>query len=192
MSLARLFTKLSQKLVNHLGEVGGPRSDQVDSEINNIIDFINSEAFRTLFVDPVVRETAANTTETDLSSFTIPADTFDSDGDFMIFLTGVNFAANANTKRYRVYFNGTVIYDTTALAFNNVNLFLLSYLYRRTSAVLTGMFMSLDPGGTNTQLVDIGGQDFTVGNIIKSTGQNGTASAQDIQQFGLIIVKGSV
>lgn len=192
MSLIRLFTKLGQKLVNHLGEVGGPRSDQVDAEINNIVDFINNEAFRTLFVDPPVRETGANTTETDLSSFTIPADTFDADGDFMILFTSVNFAANGNTKRYRVYFNATVIFDTTALAFNNVNLFLLSYLYRRTSSVLTGMFVSIDPSGTGTQLVDIGGQDYTVGNIIKSTGQNGAASAQDIQQFGLIIVKGSV
>lgn len=150
--------------------------------------------FGTYFVDLVVRATPASTSETDLSSKSVAANTFGNDGDFLIYIAGVNYAANANTKRYRVYWGSNVLFDTAAQAFNNVNMFVIGYIYRRSSSILTGMSMGFVPSGGNSivQLTDIGSQDFTVANTFKSTGQNGTATAQDIEQFGFISVKGSV
>lgn len=150
--------------------------------------------FGTYFVDLVVRSTPASTSETDLSSKSVAANTFGNDGDFLIYITGINYAVNANTKRYRIYWGANVLFDTTAQAFNNLNEFVIGYIYRRSSSILTGMSMGFVAGGGSgtVQLTDIGSQDFTVANTFKSTGQNGAASAADIEQFGFISLKGSV
>lgn len=155
----------------------------------------NISNFGTYFVDPNVRATIADTNETDLSSKTLSANVLGNDGDFLLFCAGVNYAANANTKRYRIYFGGTVVFDTTAIAFNNVNQLYVGYLYRRTSAILTGMIGMIATSGSTLVgpgLVDLGSQNFATTNVFKSTGLNGAASAADIEQFGFIVMKGSV
>jgi len=147
------------------------------------------------FVDPAVRATIANTTETTFSTVSTSANVFAADGDFLIYLTNFKTAANANTKRFRVYFGATVLYDSGALALNNIFVYVMGFMYRRTSTVVTGAAMSLDPGGgaaTLTSLADAGGQNFATTNVFQTTGLNGTASAADIQQFGLVTIKGSL
>lgn len=151
--------------------------------------------FGTYFVDATARATIANTTETDLSSKTVAANTFAADGDFMIGFAEIAYAANANTKRYRLYFGGNVIYDTTALALNGVDHMILFVLFRTAATTLFTFVMPhstsalLAPGSAITSATS---PTFANSNILKSTGLNGTASAGDINQRAFITVKGSV
>jgi hypothetical protein len=169
-----------------LGKLALPAGIGSTPSTDNISNFGN------YFSDPAIRATVADTNETDFSSKTLSANVFGADGDSIIIVSGINYAANANTKRSRLYFAGTAIFDTGAVAFNNVNLFLIGYIYRRTSSVLTGMILGFSPSNNFVQLVDIGSQNFATTNILKSTGLNGTASAADIEQFGFFLYKGSV
>lgn len=52
------------------------------------------------------------TGEDDLSAYTIPADTLNTNGDQIEFIMTFTFAANANAKRVRVYYGATTIYDS--------------------------------------------------------------------------------
>jgi len=156
-------------------------------------DFISN--FGTYFIDPTVRATPASTTETDFSSRTLAANTLANDGDCLVILTGVNFAANANNKTYRISFAGNNVYTAGPAAFNGTNLIVMGYLYRRSSTSLSGFIGSIATAAgasTGVQFTDVGSQNFATTNILKSTGQNGTASANDMQQFGFIVLKGSV
>lgn len=149
----------------------------------------------TYFSDPVARATIADTNETNFSVKTVGANVLAADGDFLAILTGFTAAANGNTKRFRLYFGATAFFDTGAVAFNNVNMFVLSYLFRRGAAIFTSLTASIVTAagaGTTVQLSDTGGQDFTVSNTLKSTGLNGTASANDMIQRGFIVIKGSI
>lgn len=59
--------------------------------------------------------------EDDLRSFTLAASTLNNSGDTIYFDATGLFAANANNKRVRAYFGGTLIFDTTSLALNGGN-----------------------------------------------------------------------
>lgn len=193
MSLARLFTTLSQKKVLHLGDVGGPRSDQLDAELNNIINAFNI-GFGVYFADVAVRQTGANTTETDFSTKTVLANTFANNGDLMIFASRTVYAANANTKRYRVYWDSSVIFDSGAVAFNGVNQFLIGVIFRENSTTLSTIFANIVGTAINPAVSTtfVNTTSFTVNRTLKTTGQNGAASAGDIIQAGLFLMKGSV
>lgn len=146
------------------------------------------------FTDPVARQTTAVTTEETLSSKTMPPGMLANDGDFLFVMSCFSGGANANTKRFRIYFGTTVIYDTGAQVFNNVSHTVFGYIYRRTSTILSGAFGSLTTTlGVGSGMVrnDVGGIDFTISNVLKTTGQNGAAVAADIIQFGFIALKGS-
>lgn len=170
------------KLLLPAGIGATPSSDQISN-------------FGTYFIDPTARATIANTTETDFSTKTASANVLAADGDFIIVMAGFTTAANANNKRYRIYFGATTVYDSAALALNNRSALILGYMYRRNSTTLSSYVGALAVEGVSllaTAATDAGGQDFTVSNIIKSTGTNGTASANDIVQRGFILLKGSV
>jgi hypothetical protein len=59
--------------------------------------------------------------ETDLHTYTLSASTLSATNDYVEWESGGVFANNANNKQIRAYFNGTLIYDTTALAFQNTS-----------------------------------------------------------------------
>lgn len=149
----------------------------------------------TYFSDGTSRPTPASTTETDLSTRTMAANVMATDNDFIFGFANVTYAANANTKRYRIYVGATAFFDTGAVAFNNVEHFIIFLLIRRTSAILRGIFASLTTNagtGSGASFVENGAFNFAASNIIKSTGQNGSASASDIVQRAFVLVKGSV
>lgn len=61
------------------------------------------------------------TGEDDLMTYTIPASTLATNGDRIEFKMAGTFAANANTKRVKVKYGATTIFDTTAIAFNGTD-----------------------------------------------------------------------
>jgi hypothetical protein len=63
----------------------------------------------------------ANTTEKTAWTFTLPANSLNTDGDAIRILIRFNAAANTNVKRFKVYFGGTggtAVWDSGAVAYN--------------------------------------------------------------------------
>lgn len=74
------------------------------------------------------------TGEDDLFLFEVPANTLGTDKACIVAVAAGTFAANANNKRIRVRFGGTVIFDTTALALNAGDWFLETRVFRSGSS----------------------------------------------------------
>ena len=72
-----------------------------------------------LFENTVTVGNTATTNEEDLHTFTVPAGRLVATGDAIFIRSWVFNAANANSKRTRVYFGSTLIGDSTALGSNN-------------------------------------------------------------------------
>jgi hypothetical protein len=124
--------------------------------------------------------TVANTTETDLHAYAVSGGTLAANGDQInVKFSGLT-AANGNTKRLRVYFGTTVIFDSTAVAFNAAHWEIEATIIRvsATTCRVTakGLF------GTNVSLVTYTAATETLANslALKLTGTNGTSNAGDI------------
>lgn len=131
--------------------------------------------------------TAANTTETDLWTYSLPAGALSADGrGVRITAFGTN-AANANVKVVRGYFGGTSFVAQNAAA-NGVN-WRVTYEILRSSAtaqVLSGIaFSSTGVGGPTAYATPA--ETMANAITIKVTGQNGTAAANDICVKGAIV-----
>lgn len=134
----------------------------------------------------------ADVTEDTLHTFTVPANTLSTAGQWLRWQTSVVMAANGDTKRTRVYFGATVIGDTTAVAFNNQSFTVTCDVYMVTAvtqkaycytgaipttaaawgsggAGTTGGFNSTTPAETLTGAV-----------VMKITAQAGAANANDV------------
>lgn len=71
-----------------------------------------------------------NTSENDLKSTTIPAGLLSSNGDMIHFVCAYRTAANATTKKLRIYFGTTQLCSTGDVALNNVNIALEGWIIR--------------------------------------------------------------
>jgi hypothetical protein len=126
--------------------------------------------------------TPASTTETDLFSYTVPASTLNNDLEILDGVVSGTFAANANNKQIKVYFGGTVIFDSSALAFNNGTWTIEFDIIRESSTVVrcNARFTSdLTTLSSSSKYTRITGLTLSSTNILKVTGTNGTASAND-------------
>lgn len=105
MSLARVHDPLSLQLVRRLGDAGGPRADHVADELDSLI------AWAKLSPRCIHRDTSTvNSSGTGpdvLHTFSLPADSLSTDGDYLTVWYGGNFAANATTKSVQAQFGGT-------------------------------------------------------------------------------------
>lgn len=122
--------------------------------------------------------TAANTDEADLHSYTLSGGTFAANKEKVrAEFCGTN-AATATTKRYRAYFGGTLVLDSTALTLNNVSWSIDLTVTRVSSTTFrvkaTGLF------GT-TPVVTYTAVTATAANslVLKVTGTNGTGNLND-------------
>lgn len=143
------------------------------------------------FTDVATYQTGANTNETDFSVKIVEANTFADDGDFMLFTSRSLYAANANTKRYRIYWDSSPFFDTGTVAFNGSAQFLIGMIYRENSTTLKTAFANLVGTAINpaVSITAVTSTSFTVNRTLKITAQNGTASAGDITQAGVFILK---
>ena len=138
--------------------------------------------------------TGANTTETDLAIYTMPAGAMDSSVSGVSNTSGVHVyawgttAANANTKTIRLKFDGTTLKSNTVTAApNGLDWLIDLHLHRYDSTNQTGivkMWVSTTDQGTNVL-----SPTSTLANaiIIKVTGQNGTSSSGDISLRGFCV-----
>lgn len=137
--------------------------------------------------------TGANTTETDMYTYTLPASVIAQAGDAVELDAVGQFANNANNKTIKAYFGGTEILTTGAQAFGTVavtswHIRMKCYEDAATTGnnqVCWAEFTTDDTTATSKTITKVvkTTATYTAANVIKVTGTNGTASANDIVFF---------
>ena len=143
----------------------------------------------TLHSDTVAVATDADTTEKDLLTYTLPANSLSADGKGVRIGFGVSTSANTDNKTIKIYFGSTVIYtvSSTTAFFSAIGEILVvrrgvsSQIYYTPSiGYQTDLGILVVPVFSTTE-------DETTSNVIKVTGQNGVATAGDITAEHLIV-----
>jgi hypothetical protein len=139
--------------------------------------------------------TTAVTSEEVLHSYTLPANTIAGNRGMRVRATWTS-AANANTKTFRIKLNGVTIYDSSAAvptdtAPNNGRIHTDFIIQRNgnTTGKVQGV-ATISTTGTSPVAVGVGqltGLNWRNDQTVEFTGQNGTASANDIVLQAVII-----
>lgn len=131
--------------------------------------------------------TIANTTETDLWTYTLPAGALNADGRGLRLTAWGTFGANANVKTVKPYFGATVLINWAAAA--NGNGWMTSVSILRTSATAQTASAGLQSNSGTYVFSGVTTPAETMANaiVVKITGTNGTASANDICLKGAIL-----
>ncbi len=131
--------------------------------------------------------TDANTAEKDLITYSLPANSFSADGRGVKITAWGSVATNGNTKTIRLKFGATIIRQIGPSGMNGLD-WRIDGLVIRTGATTQDAMA--------TEFLDVSAQDTTISTpaetlsgavVIKITGQNGTASANDILAKGILI-----
>ncbi len=135
-----------------------------------------------LTVNTTQAGTIADTNETDLWTYSLPANTLNADGRGLRITVTVTFAANANTKTARLYFGGSSLTINPGVAAPNGVVAAAIYTVLRTGATAQLMTRAVANVGSSTQGVSQIAPAETMANAItiRVTGLNGTASANDV------------
>lgn len=130
--------------------------------------------------------TAANTTETTLASYTLPANALNANGKGVRIKAWGTCGATANNKTMKLYFGAAVI--TTPVAATNAKNWFLDMLVIKngddTQSIIGQGVVDVTPV---TPYFNAGAIDDGAGILIKMTGTNGTAAANDIVCKGMIV-----
>jgi hypothetical protein len=131
--------------------------------------------------------TTAVTTEEDLWTYSLPANTLSANGKSLRITVWGTTAANANTKNVRAYFGGTEVaagQSTTSGANWRIDV----VLHRTGASAEISNGLTIFGGAVAGNQSDASLTSDTTGAIpIKVTGQNGTAAANDIVFRGAIV-----
>jgi hypothetical protein len=110
MSLVRTNSPLGKLIIRNIGDVGGPRSDLVDAELDNIIAWAKLSP-RVIKVDTSVVGTITTGLDS-MHSFSLPANSLAATNDWVRFRYAGNLAANDNQKRLQITFDAQVLENT--------------------------------------------------------------------------------
>lgn len=129
--------------------------------------------------------TGANTTETDLHSWTAPAGLLGKDGAKIVATFSGIFANNVNTKRLRLKYNASTILDTGVLTGTVAGTWVIEVTIMRISSTSVRYAAKAFVNGVTVTapivtMAELNVTNHTATKILKVTGQNGTASASDI------------
>jgi hypothetical protein len=128
-----------------------------------------------------------STTETDLMTYTLPANALITDSDSIEIIAWGTTAANANNKTVRLKFGSTYLLQSTTAAANGVSWKFHAIVSKTGAATQTAVAeMQSSATFTNTTTVTAPTETLSSTVIVKVTGQSGTAS-NDITQLGMII-----
>lgn len=132
--------------------------------------------------------TAANTNETDGFTYTLPANSLSANGKGVRLTLWGSTAANGNNKTLQLYFGGSSVYTTGAVAANAKN-WRVEMVILRTGVGGQDIAINGHFDGTLIVASNIVTQtkDETATLVIKNTMTNGTANASDIVTEGAIL-----
>lgn len=145
-----------------------------------------------LYVDTTAVATGADTNETTLMSYTLPANTLTASGEGLRILAWGITAANGNNKTIKAYFGAGLSSNRGVLALNN-GAWCIDCTIVRTSednqdSIANSTFgvAGADVSASEVRFSAIT-ETESAGILIKITGENGTESADDISCQGLRI-----
>lgn len=132
------------------------------------------------------------TVETDLATYTLPANGLANTGDMLRCVFTGQYAGHATAdERLRVYFGGTAVTDTTALGITSASDWTITTDMMRVSSntirVRSTIAIGVIAFGTWTTYTTLGSLDFTTTKVVKITGQasdTGAASNQVVLTMG--------
>lgn len=156
--------------------------------LNQLIQAINGGVGGLLNAQTGSVGTGADTTEDVLQTYTLPANTLAVAGQSLRVTCFWTTGATANTKLVKLYFGASVIATPAQAA--NAQVGRLSFIVTRTAAA-TQKFNGSGMAGTGSltpvaEVYTAGTDALTAGVVIKCTGTNGTAAANDIVATSMI------
>lgn len=117
---------------------------------------------------------AGSTTETDLYSYTVPANVLNADGEKLIAQYAGYFDAGTTNGRLRIYFAGTQIFDSTAITYAAITSWNIGVtVMRDSSSSVECIVVAQNSAGAAipvTTYTQITGVTFSNTNILKLTG----------------------
>lgn len=117
---------------------------------------------------------AGSTTETDLYSYTVPANVLNADGEKLIAQYAGYFDAGTNNGRLRIYFAGTQIFDSTAITYAAITSWNIGVtIMRDSSSSVECIVVAQNSAGAAIPAVTytpVTGVTFSNTNILKITG----------------------
>jgi hypothetical protein len=144
-----------------------------------------------LTVSTTSAQTGANTDETTLWEYALPANTLSANGYSVRVRAWGTYAANANSKSIRHYFGATQLHTVVTAGFNNVGWSVEAVITRTGASAQTalGRYHTNDgaAGSQRFGAVTTPAADTTGAITIKVTGQNSSASAGDIVFSGAMV-----
>jgi hypothetical protein len=123
--------------------------------------------------------TGADTTEDTLYTYTLPANAFSVPGKAVRVRVWGTTGANANNKTVKVYFGATVFSSATSAA-NNVPWYFEMIVTKTGSNTQFALVTGSWNGALQAPQIFSPSETDTAGIVIKCTGTNGTASANDV------------
>ncbi len=121
----------------------------------------------------------SGTSETDLDTYTIAANTLTTNGDIVNFSYTLNLSDITATATVKTYFAGTATANTGALTVSATGAVIVSGWLIRTNTTTARVSVNISSPTASTAVytseTDLTGLDFTATNIIKITGQAGGA-----------------
>lgn len=122
-----------------------------------------------------------STTETDLYSYTTPANLFDVNGHKIEARYAGSFVNSTSTKQLKAYFGGTAIFDSGALTTTAASAWDVSIMCIRVSSTVVRCTTTMSDSGVATmaqsQYTEVTGLTLTGTNILKITGTAAGAGA---------------
>lgn len=150
--------------------------------VNQLVQAINSGVGGLINAQTGSVGTTAVTSEEVLQTYTLPANTLAVAGQSIRVTCPYTTGATANNKTVKLYFGASVI--STPTYAGNAQVGRLSFIVTRTGAATQKFFGSGMAGtGSLTPVAEVytaGTDALTAGVVIKCTGTNGTAAANDI------------
>lgn len=150
-----------------------------------------SETFRPnghIHVDLTAVATAADLLETDLITYSLPANSLSANNRGVRVKAWGTTAANANTKTVRLYFGGTVVASNNiSQAPNGVAWRLEAEVFRTAAATQDSIGGGRVGSIQQSEVLTLATESTTGAITIKVTGQNGTAAASEVVAEGLAV-----
>ncbi len=141
-----------------------------------------------LTVNTTLAATGADTNETTLWTYNLPANTLSANGKGVRITVFGSFAANNNTKTLRTKFGGTTVHSEAGGGAFNANGFVVTcYVYRTGAGAQLGIGHMTFGGGAQTDAPVTPAETETNAIAIAFTGENGTAAANDIVFRGALV-----
>lgn len=167
---------------------GNAEASQIIPIVNTLIQNVNAGTAGLLAASLTTGATGANTTATDLQSFTLPAAFLTATRPGLRVRAWGATGATANNKTVTINFGATAYTLFSASALNNVTWSATLEVWR-TGDATQRIFGTGYQGTTNVAMGYTAGTDntLTTAQVIRVIGTNGTAAANDILCYGMVV-----